>query len=487
MPLEDIKKAREDKLANLQKNGVNPYPPNNLRTHAIREALDIFDELHSAGAEITLVGRLRLKREHGGSAFFNFEDGSAGIQGYAKKDVLGEVEYAKFLELYDIGDFIEATGKFFLTHRGEKTLQVKSLRMLSKSLMPLPEKWHGLSDTEERFRRRYLDLVMNPEVRGRFESRSRIIQSFRNYFAGAGFLEVETPILQTLAGGALAKPFKTRLETLSLDLYMRVAPELYLKRLLVGGFEKVFEIGRCFRNEGMDKDHNPEFTMLEAYAAYRDYEWLMAFTENLFSTVLAENCPASPIVKFEGQDIDFTPPWPRKDLNEAVKEATGLDFWGNSDEDYLAKAKELGITVEKKPTKIALFDEMFKKVARPKMMNPVFVVNHPLEISPLAKTHRGDPRKVERFQLVVGGMEIANAFSELNDPAEQRRRFEAQENERAKGDEESHRFDEDFVEALEYGMPPAAGIGIGIDRVVRILTNGASLREVLLFPTMKPK
>ncbi|MDO8558535.1 MAG: lysine--tRNA ligase [bacterium] len=488
MPLEDIKKSREEKIALLRKEGINPYPPSSSKTHAIKEALDRFEDFFGNKTLVTLVGRMMLRREHGGSTFFHFEDETGRIQGYAKKDVLDENVYRKFLDAYDVGDIIEVSGTLFLTKKNEKTLEAHSITMLSKSVRPLPEKWHGLSDVEERFRKRYLDLVMNPEVRVRFVTRSKILQATREFFLESGFLEVETPVLHTIAGGALARPFKTRMETLDLDLYLRVAPELYLKRLLVGGFEKVFEMGKSFRNEGMDKEHNPEFTEPEAYIAYKDYEWLMGFTEHLFGHLIRSVFSKDhPIIRFDGKELQFATPWPRLDLNDLVKKHTGLDFWENSAEDFLKKAKELGITIEKKQTKAALLDELFKKVVRPMLQDPVFVINHPLELSPLAKSHRADPRKVERFQLVVGGMEVANAFSELNDPAEQRIRFEIQEKDRKAGDEEAHRMDEDYLEALEYGMPPAAGIGIGIDRLVRLFTDSASLREVLLFPTMRKK
>ena len=488
MSLKDIKKIREEKIASLQKDGINPYPSTSERTHEICEALERFDGFAKEKSELVLAGRMMLRRVHGGSAFFHFMDDSGRMQGYAKKDALGESAYKAFIDFYDVGDIVEVSGKLFLTKKGEKTLEASRITLLAKSLSPLPEKWHGLTDTEERFRRRYLDLIMNPEVRQRFVLRGRILKSIRDFFIAAGFLEVETPILQMLAGGAIAKPFKTRLETLNLDLYLRVAPELYLKRLLVGGFDRVFEMGKSFRNEGMDREHNPEFTEPEAYAAYKDYEWMMAFAEQLFQHVVRDIFQKDhPVIVFEGREIGFAAPWPRQDINDLVKEHTGLDFWEHSQGEYFAKCKELGIIVEKTPSKVALFDELFKKVVRPKIQNPTFVINHPLELSPLAKTHRSDPRTVERFQLVVGGMEVVNAFSELNDPAEQRKRFEAQEKERTAGDAEAHRMDEDYIEALEYGMPPAAGIGIGADRLVRLFTDSPSLREVLLFPIMKPR
>ncbi|MDP3963582.1 MAG: lysine--tRNA ligase [bacterium] len=488
MSLEEIRNTRIEKSVELRNAGIVPYPPISARTHAIGTACENFDALSQSGEALTIAGRIILKREHGGSTFFHVADETGRMQGYAKKDVLGSELYAQFIREFDVGDIIEASGTLFTTKKGEKTLAATRITMLAKSLRPLPEKWHGLADVEERYRKRYLDLIMNPEARDNFVLRSRILQGMREFFLQAGFLEVETPMLHTIAGGALAKPFKTRMDTLDLELYLRIAPELYLKRLLVGGFERVFEMGKSFRNEGMDKEHNPEFTEPEAYIAYKDYEWLMGFTENLFlhlARLVGGKDDSS--ISFMGQTLDFTTPWPRFDLNDLVREHTGLDFWENSEQDFSAKARDLGITVEKTPTKAALLDEIYKKVIRPGIQNPTFIVNHPIELSPLAKTHRSDPRKVERFQLLVGGMEVVNAFSELNDPEEQRRRFVAQIEYRKKGDAEAHPMDEDYIEALEYGMPPAAGIGIGADRVVRLFTDSASLREVLLFPTMKPR
>jgi len=468
MPLKDIRGSRLKKLANLKKAGVDSYPAESFRSHKISEILENFDNFLKESGKPTLAGRLMSLREHGGATFCDLKDGSAKIQLFFKKDAVGEKEYDFFLENFDIGDFIEAAGPLIRTKAGEPTLEVQNYRMLAKTLLPLPEKWHGLQETEERYRKRYLDLIFNGEIREKFEKRSEIIKKVRDYFIGQGCIEVETPILQVVPGGALAKPFKTHLNTLDLDLYLRVAPELYLKRLLVAGFESVFEIGRNFRNEGIDRDHNPEFTMLEAYFAYKDYNWLMAFTENLF-------------IHLNG---DFKKPFKKEKFNDLIKKASKLDYGKNSEKEFVRFAEDSGIKVGKEMTKANLADEIFKKLIRPELIEPTFVIDHPVDLSPLAKKLEGNENNVARFQLVAGGLELANAFSELNDPLDQKERFEEQKE--LKGDE-VHPYDKDFLEALEYGMPPAAGIGIGMDRVVVLLTNSNSLREIILFPTMKPR
>lgn len=450
--LENLKQVRMKKLESLKKAGINPYPAEVLRTHTNQEAINDFGKLSGkpdkngvvkSGKKITLVGRIRSIRGHGGSTFCNIEDGSATIQVYFKKDVVGEKNYNLFIENIDIGDFIEASGKLFFTQKGEKTLQIESWKILTKSLLPIPSEWYGLEDIEERFRKRYLDLALNKEIKEKFIKRSEIITKIRKFLNENGFLEVETPMLQIIAGGAKAKPFKTHLNALDMDLYLRIAPELYLKKLLVGGFEKVYEIGRNFRNEGMDREHNPEFTMLEFYAAYWNYETMMDFTEKLL-----------------------------KLLDKRIFSAKGGSASGGK-----FRREEYEKLVGKKDEK-----EVFGKIKE-----PTFVINHPLEISPLSKKMDNNPKKVARFQLVVNGLEICNGFSELNDPIDQEERFKMQELERRAGSEETHPDDRDFIEALEYGMPPAAGIGIGIDRLVTLLTDSKTLREIILFPTMKPK
>jgi len=441
--IENLKKIRLEKLKNLKKAGINPYPANISRTHTNEKALNDFSKLTEQNKKISLVGRVRSIRGHGGSTFVNIEDGSSflttssltQIQIYLRQDKVGKKEYQLFLDNIDIGDFVEAKGTLFKTRKGEKTLEVLEWKIISKALLPLPEEWFGLKDIEERFRKRYLDLLLNKEVKSKFEKRSKIIKNIRNFLDESNFIEVETSMLQNMAGGAKAKPFKTRLNALDMDLFLRIAPELYLKRLLIGGFEKVYELGRNFRNEGMDREHNPEFTMLEFYAAYWDYEDMMDFTEKLLNSL---------------DKKVFKKPFKKVEYSKAI---------GKKDE-----------------------KEIFRKIKE-----PTYIINHPVEISPLSKKIESNPQKTARFQLVVNGFEIANGFSELNDPIDQKERFEAQEKLRKKGDEEAHQYDKDFIEALEYGMPPAAGIGIGIDRLIVLLTNSKTLREVILFPTMRPK
>ncbi|MFH1423844.1 MAG: lysine--tRNA ligase [Candidatus Nealsonbacteria bacterium] len=450
MPIENIKENRLKKLASLRKAGVNPYPAKTKRTHAIEEALANFEELSRAKTKITLVGRIRSIREQGALTFLHFEDGTAKIQAFLKKDQIGDKDYRFFLSNFDIGDFLEISGILFETKRGEKTVEVGDFRILTKSTLPLPEKWHGLQDVEERFRKRYLDILMNPEVKEKFEKRSEIIAQLRQILQKQGFMEVETPVLQPIPGGALAKPFKTHLNALDMDLYLRVAPELYLKRLLVAGFEKIYEIGRCFRNEGMDAYHNPDFTMLELYWAYQDRDGLMEFAEKTISD-LVKKTKGTTQISYQGKKIDFKTPWKRVKFDDLVKEKKGTDL-----------------------------DGCFKEACRRDIIQPTFVVDHPSELTLLAKAKENDPKHADRFQLVVGGIEMINGFSELNDPQEQAKMFE-------RADIELERKDEDFLEALEYGMPPAAGLGIGIDRLIILLTDCHSLREAILFPTMRPK
>lgn len=475
-----------EKLKKLQKAGIDPYPAQSSRTHTIGQAINDFDDLAAKEVEIILAGRIMAKREHGGSAFFDLKDGSEQIQLFLKKDLLGDKKYELFMETVDIGDFIEASGTLFKTKQLERTLEIHAYKLLAKSLLPLPEKWHGLQDVEERYRKRYLDLIFNKEVKTKFKERSRIIEHLRQYLISNNFLEVETPVLQTLYGGANAKPFKTHLDTLDVDLYLRIAPELHLKRLLVGGFERVFEIGRNFRNEGMSREHNPEFTMLEFYAAYWDYQIAMEFVESMLEHIVYKKFGGAEI-EYQVKRINFTKPYQRITFNDLFKKYSGLDYDETDEKDLKNKAEELDIKIDKKMTRGNIGDEIYKKVARPNIVQPTFVINHPLEISPLAKKLGDDPDHVARFQLIVGGMEVANAFSELNDPKDQRQRFEAQERVAKKGNEEAQRLDEDYLEAMEYGMPPAAGIGLGIDRLVALLTNSHSVREVILFPLMKPK
>jgi len=476
MSLEDIRKARIKKLENIKQAGINPYPNKSRRDFLVVGAIEKFDELSGSGEEINLVGRIRLIREHGGSTFAHIEDGSGKIQLYFKKDILGEEQYKFFLDNYEVGDFIEAGGKLFLTKKGEKTLEVNVFRMLAKAINQLPEKWHGLQDVEERSRRRYLDLLMNPETRTRFLKRSEIIKKLREFLDREGFIEVETPILQPIPGGALARPFKTRHNALDIDLYLRIAPELYLKRLLVGGLEKVYEFARCFRNEGIDATHNPDFTMLEFYLAYADYEDLMDLAEKLFKFLV----PTGKIV-YAGNEINLKTPWKRITMKDLILGEFGLDIEKADQKEINQKLAELGVRPEDGKETRAV-DALFKAI-RPKIIEPTFVIDYPVEMSPLASSKEGNPKLTERFQLIIGGLELVNAFSELNDPIEQDRRMKEQIEKH--GDDV--RYDADFIEALEYGMPPAAGWGMGIDRLVALLTNTHNLRDVILFPTMRPK
>ena len=441
MALDEIRKTKIEKVKELRKAGIDPYPASSARTHSISEALEKFEDLASSQEDIVLAGRILAKREHGGSMFFDIND-SARIQGYVKEDILGKDDFRVFHDLVDIGDFIEIKGHLFKTKKEENTLEVKSFKILAKALLPLPEKWHGLQDVEERFRKRYLDLLMNPEVKDKFIKRSRIVQAVRDYLIKHEFIEVTTPTLQPLYGGASARPFKTHLNALDIDMFLRIAPELYLKRLLVGGFERVCEFTTNFRNEGMDRDHNPEFSAVEFYAAYRDYRWAMDFVEDLLVAIAPER---------------FKKPFRRVSYGELMKEHGSLD------------------------------DAVFKEKAKPTLIEPTFVTDYPKDMLPLTKLKPGTTDIVEAWQFCAGGIELAKAFTELNDPVDQRERFKAQEKLRAKGDEEAQQMDEDFVEALEYGMPPAAGVGIGLDRLVAFLTGSHSVREVILFPTMKPK
>jgi lysyl-tRNA synthetase class 2 len=484
--INELRKARLKKLEAIKKALINPYPGKNKRTHKIAEALKDFNKISSAKKEVILVGRIRSLRSHGGSTFVDIEDGTGKIQVFLRKDRLGEKGYQFFLENFDIGDFIEARGTLFKTKKGEKTIDITDYKMLAKSLLPLPEKWHGLRDIEERFRKRYLDLIFNPETKKKFEIRSKIIKEIREFLEKEGFLEVETPILQPIYGGAKARPFKTHLNALDLDLYLRISPELYLKRLLIGGFEKIYEIGKCFRNEGVDRSHNPDFTMLEFYWAYSDYKELMKLTERMFENLLKKVFGKLEI-QYEGKKINFKTPWPRVEFDHLLKKYTKINLKEIHPEALRKEAKKMGIEIQKGSGKAEIADEIYKKYCLPKIWQPTFIINHPLGSFPLAKSLESDPSKLANFQLVVGGWELVNAFSELNDPIEQRRRFEEQEKFFKEGLEEAQRMDTDFITALEYGMPPAAGFGLGIDRLVVLLTDSHSLREVILFPTMRPK
>jgi len=486
MAISEIKKDRLKKLERVKNLSINPYPVKTKRTHSIKEIISDFSKLTKSKKEIILVGRILSIRKHGGLTFLNFDDGTERMQAFLGKDKLGEKSYKFFLDNFDMGDFVELRGNLFKTKRGEKTIEVKDFKMLSKSLLPLPEKWHGIKDVEARFRKRYLDLIFNPGIREKFKKRSLIIKELRCFLEKKGFLEVETPILQQIYGGASAQPFKTHLNALKLDLYLRISPELYLKRLIVGGFNKVYEIGKCFRNEGVDKSHNPDFTMLEFYWAYADYKDLMRLTEEMFKG-LVKKVNGSLKVKYEDKEIDFKTPWERVEFSHLLKKHTDI----NLDEIHVKalekEAKKLGVKLDKGDEKYQIADKIYKKYCLPKLWKPTFVIHYPSEAFALAKPCDDNPKKSASFQLVVAGWELVKAYSELNDPTLQKERFKSEEKMFKKGLEEAQRMDKDFVEALEYGMPPAAGFGLGIDRLVALLTDSHTLRETILFPTMKPK
>lgn len=484
LEINELIAQRLKKLENLKDRGIKPYGnkfTSTQKTKMIKENFDQFVE-----QEVTIAGRLMIIRGQGKASFGELADMSGRIQIYVKKNIVGEDLYQLFTSL-DIGDIIGLTGEVFRTKVGEITIRVKDLVLLSKSLRPLPDKYHGLKDKETRYRQRYVDLIVNPEVRETFLIRSKIIQTIRNYLNQQDFFEVETPMMHPTAGGASARPFITHHNTLDLDLYLRIAPELYLKRLIVGGFERVFEINRNFRNEGMSYKHNPEFTMLELYQAYADYEDMMELMENLCVHV-AEELLGTTKINYRDQEIDLTPPWRRLTMIDAVKEYAGVDFDQiQTDQAARQVAKEHGLKVDETLTRGKIINEFFEAKVEEHLIQPVFIMNHPVDISPLAKKMEEDPRLTYRFEAFIFSWEMCNAFSELNDPLDQKERFLAQVAEREAGDEEAQMMDEDFVRALEYGLPPTGGIGIGIDRLVMIFTQSPSIRDVILFPTMRPE
>jgi len=483
LPLEELMKIRRAKLDEMYKQGINPYGQRFERTHSTREIIANFDQL--AETETRIAGRIMSFRTHGKASFADLADQSGRIQLYIRIDQVGEAKYEQFSKL-DIGDIIAVQGRIFRTRRGEISVEVYDFQMMSKSLRPLPDKWHGLKDVETRYRQRYLDLIVNPDVRQVFATRSRIIQALRSYLLERGFLEVETPMLNVIAGGAAAKPFITYHNALDMELYMRIAPELYLKRLLVGGFEKVFEIGKNFRNEGISTKHNPEFTSVEIYQAYADVSDMMKLTEELVAHIAREVLGTTEI-QFGDYTINLAPPWPRLPMLEAVKQYSGVDLTGLDDAEARKLARDKGLQVEPNASYAQVLEEFFDTYVEPKLIQPVFITDHPVEISPLAKRKKDNPQLTERFEPFVVTWEIANGFSELNDPIDQADRFRKQMEKRASGDEEAHMMDEDFIVALEYGMPPAGGLGIGIDRLVMLLTNSHSIRDVILFPHMRPR
>ena len=482
--LSELLQIRRDKLKTLIEDGRNPYEEVKYeRTHHAAPIKEAFEDYENK--DVCLAGRMMSKREMGKASFCDILDQTGRIQCYVRVNEIGQEEYERFKKL-DIGDIIGVKGFVFKTRKGEISIHVKELKLLSKSLLPLPEKWHGLKDMDLRYRQRYVDLIVNPEVRKTFENRSRIITSIRNYLDERGYMEVETPVLNTIAGGAAARPFITHHNTLDIDMYMRIATELHLKRLIVGGFEKVYEIGRLFRNEGMDVKHNPEFTTIELYEAYTDYEHIMNLTEDIMINAAIKVLGTTEFT-YQGKQINFAKPWARKTMAQAVKEVTGVDFdVNNTDELAREAAKKFGAEVKEDATWGEVLYQLFDENVEKTIVQPTFIIDHPVEVSPLAKRRKDDPRLTERFELFIVGSEFANAFSELNDPIDQRERFERQVALREKGDEEAGMMDEDFINALMYGMPPTGGLGIGIDRFVMLLTDSYSIRDVLLFPTMKP-
>jgi len=477
-----------EKMARLREAGEEPYAYSFERTHSTAQAKDAFEKAENSGgtADVRIAGRIRAMRRHGKSSFADIWDVDGKIQVFFRMDDLQHERY-ELLEHIDIGDIVGVAGTMFRTRTGEATVRVTEWSILSKSLQPLPEKWHGLTDVEARYRQRYVDLIVNPAVRSAFEVRSKVVSAIRSILEERGFIEVETPLLQPIPGGATARPFVTHHNVYDRDLYLRIAPELYLKRLIVGGFEKVYEIGRNFRNEGISTRHNPEFTMLESYEAYADYEDVMRFTETLIAEV-ATRVLGTTALTYQGKSIDFKTPWTRLPLLDAIKECTGIDFHQiETDEEARARARDTGVEVEDYLGYGKVVDEVMKKRLVPELVQPAILYDYPIEISPLAKTKRGNPRMTERFQVFAGTLELGNAFSELNDPAEQRERFKAQLAQREAGDDEAQRLDDDYCRALEYGLPPTGGLGIGIDRLVMLFTDAASIRDVLLFPQLRPQ
>lgn len=480
---------RREKLEQLKASGRNPFEVLKYdQTHHSINIKDNFDEME--GKDVSIAGRIMSFRDMGKASFCDIQDRYGRIQAYIKQDEMGEEEY-KIFKTYDIGDIVGIKGFVFKTRRGEISVHVKQVTLLCKSLQPLPEKWHGLKDTELRYRQRYIDLIVNEDVRDVFYKRTQIIKSIREFLDAKDFIEVETPILATLASGAAARPFITHSNALDIDLYLRIATELYLKRLIVGGFERVYEMGKDFRNEGIDIRHNPEFTMIELYQAYADYNDMMELTENLVA-YCAEKVLGTTKITYQGTELDLTPPWNRMTMMEAVKKYSGVDFNEiKTDDEAREAAKKLDVLNELKKklqdcTKGDILNAVFEAYVEEHLIQPTFILDYPVEISPLTKKRNDDPTMTERFEAFIYAREVANAYSELNDPIDQKERFEQQANDKKLGDDEAYTTDDDFVNSLEVGMPPTGGLGIGIDRIIMFLTDTYSIRDIILFPTMKP-
>lgn len=485
--IDEIRDIRIKKMERLKKAGINPYPADSRRELSLQEAILDFDALEKSGQMKWIAGRVMSLRGQGAIIFLTLYDGTGSFQGLLKKDVIGEEKLNFWNEVVDIGDFVELQGKFFTTQRGEKTVEAKDWRMLSKSLRPLPEKWHGLVDTEERFRKRYLDTLMNHEVKERFLLRSKTVRLVRKFYDDNGYIEVETPRLQTVAGGATAKPFVTRHNTLDMDFYLTIAQELYLKMLLVGGFTKVYEIGRKFRNEGIDTAHNPEFTMLESNEVYADAKNQRDLIEKLFKYLITKIF-GSKKMTIDSTELDFENPFKVITFYDLIKKYTEIkDPAGVSQREALKYAEKFGIQVKPNESKENILDSIYKKLCRPNLIQPTFIIDYPVAFNPFAKRKEDDPSMIDRFQLVISGIELVNAFSELNNPIEQKERYLEQDKKGKKGEEEISPTDVAYLEAMEYGMPPNGGIGIGIDRLIMFLSGAKSIKEVILFPTMKPK
>ncbi len=484
----DLMRQRKEKLNEIRNAGIDPYPHQYEPTHTtqgIHEKYKDVNEIADERNRVTIAGRIMTKRDHGKSSFAHLQDSTGRIQVYVRRDSVGPDSYLIYRR-FDVGDIIGVSGIIFRTRTGELTINVDKVELLSKSIRPLPEKWHGLTDKQTRYRQRYADLIMNPEVKEVFLKRTHIVQAIRDMLNDQDFIEVETPILQPIYGGASARPFTTYHNTLDQPLYLRIANELYLKRLIVGGIDKVYEFSRDFRNEGMDRDHNPEFTMLELYQAYADYIQVMALTENLIAKT-AEKIHGSTKITYQGQEIDFSPPWRRMTMIESIKEHSSFNPETLSEDELYSKVVHAGIELDGNESKGKIIAQIFDTYVEDKLIQPTFIYDYPIEVSPFAKKKPENPEFVERFEFFVAGMELGNAFSELNDPIDQRQRFLEQAANLEKGDDEAFMVDEDYLRALEYGMPPTGGLGIGIDRLTMLLTDQYSIRDVILFPQMRPE